>query len=196
MAMFGYSPGPCCGDWASIAMWFLGLIGQSQQQGQLAEQQAVESGHPLTLATVLVHRAFLGAMRGDVQAALTYSRRTIEVTKETGILIRQAEGELIEGWALARMGESERGIRQLETSLAIWNQVGANIGDPTWMGLLADAHRTAGQLEKAHAVLTRAIECVEKYGGALVGIRPVSFLGRVVDLRKQHRRGGGRALFP
>ncbi len=167
MAMFGYSPGPGCGDWASIAMWFLGFVGQSREQGRLAEQQAEESGHPLTLATVLAHRAFLEGMRGDVGAALAYSRRTIEVAKETGILIRQAEGELIEGWALARMGESERGIRQIETSLAIWNQIGANIGDPTWMGFLADAHRTAGQLDQAHEVLARAIECVEKYGERL-----------------------------
>jgi predicted ATPase len=166
-ATFGHSAGPAAADWASVALWFLGYPDKARERGELAVQLARELDHPLTLATVLVHRAFLEAMRGDAQETLKYAQQTVALARDTGILIRQVEGELLQGWAIARMGDADQGIRQLEASLAIWNQAGAYIADPTWLGLLADAHASVGRYEKAHEVLASALATVQKHGERL-----------------------------
>jgi class 3 adenylate cyclase/predicted ATPase len=166
-ATFGYSPGPGAADWGSVAWWFRGYPDKARQRGEWALQLAREADHPLTLATVLVHRAFLEAMRGDVRTARSFSEQTIQVAGDTGILIRQAEGQMIQGWAIARMGEPERGIRQLLASLDVWHQVGAYIGDPTWLGLLADAYAAAGRFEEAHEALSQAFDTIDKFGERL-----------------------------
>jgi tetratricopeptide (TPR) repeat protein len=166
-ATFGHSAGPAAADWASIALWFLGYPKKARDRGELAIQLARELDHPLTLATVLVHRAFLEAMRGDVQETCKYAHQTVALARDTGILIRQVEGELLEGWAMARMGAADEGIRQLEASLEIWNQAGAYIADPTWLGLLADAHASVGRYEKAQEVLATALAIVQKRGERL-----------------------------
>jgi predicted ATPase len=163
-AAFGFSPGPGAADWTSVGLWFMGYPDRGRMRGHLAIQLAEELNHPLTLATVLVHRAFLEAMRGNVQDTFEYSRKTIEIARSTGILIRQTEGELMEGWALARAGEADRGIRQIEASLALWHQMGAYIADPSWLAFLADACRSAGRIDEAHAAISAAVDAIEKHG--------------------------------
>jgi predicted ATPase len=62
------------------------------------------------------------------------------------------------------LGRQEEGIAQLRAGLAAKNATGARVLDSQWLGLIAEAHVQAGQLDDARDALDQAAETVAATG--------------------------------
>jgi predicted ATPase len=164
---YGFNPGPLCHDFAAWALLITGYPEQAIRRHKLAVDLATQLRHPLTVATVVVHASFVACLRGDIQAALAHARDAIAICKESGILIRQTEGEMLEGWALAELGDTEHGIPQLEAGIQVWHQLGAQIANPLWYSCLARAYIKAGRITDAREALKLALDATNKNGERL-----------------------------
>jgi predicted ATPase len=165
---YGFNPGPLCHDFAAWALLIMGYPEQAIRRHELAVDLATKLLHPLTVATVVVHASIVACLRDDIQAALSHARDAIAISKESGILIRQTEGEMLEGWALAELGDTEHGIPQLETGLQVWHQLGAQIANPLWYSCLARAYIKADRIADARETLKLALDATNKNGERLM----------------------------
>jgi predicted ATPase len=106
----------------------------------------------------------MACLRDDIQAALLHARDAIAISKESGILFRQIEGEMLEGWALAELGDTEHGIAQLEAGIQVWNQLGTQGANPLWYSRLARAYVKAGRIADAREALKLALDATNRNG--------------------------------
>ena len=65
-------------------------------------------------------------------------------------------GKVLSGWALAQLGEGDENLAQVESGLAMWRATGAGLVVPYFLGLLAETHRSLGQIEAAQASVAEA----------------------------------------
>jgi predicted ATPase len=71
---------------------------------------------------------------------------------------------ILRGWALAQQGQAREGIEQIEQGLGAFRATGAEINQPYYFALLAEAHGTMGQPESGLTALAEALTLVDKTG--------------------------------
>jgi predicted ATPase len=74
---------------------------------------------------------------------------------------------MLQGWADAEQGQTEKGIARIRRGVDGWRRIDAVIALPCWLALLAEAHRRNGQIEEAISVLDEAFETMETFGERL-----------------------------
>ncbi|GAB5439481.1 adenylate/guanylate cyclase domain-containing protein [Falsiruegeria mediterranea] len=164
VALYGQDTGLWCADFGSWAAWLLGYADVADRRYAKANQTAKELGHPLSLASGLVHASLLYSMAGDVKRTLDYADQTIEVCEEVGIPARLVEAYIMKGWALSEMGQIDEGIALTSQGMAGWRGAGAEIARPWWLALQAQQYRRKGDNNAAIASLDEGLETVKRTG--------------------------------
>jgi class 3 adenylate cyclase/predicted ATPase/adenylylsulfate kinase-like enzyme len=156
-------PAAICGTMDSWALWLLGYPDQAATRSREWLALTRDSEHPLTEATLLAHAAIFGWLRRDVEATRTHAEAAIELSERVGITVRYFEGLMLQGWADAEQGRTEKGITRIRQGVDGWRGTGAVIALPCWLALLAQAHRRNGQVEEAISILGEAFETMERF---------------------------------
>ena len=162
--VYGFDPGILCFEWGAWSLLAMGYLEQAERLYAIGIDYAHAHGHPLTVATTKVHMAIFDALREDPAAALEHAGAAVAFCKENSILLRQAEAQILEGWAVAESGEPARGVSEAEAALAIWRQLGAQIFDSVWYLLLAKAYVCAGRLLDAREAMNTAFRAANSNG--------------------------------
>jgi len=68
------------------------------------------------------------------------------------------------GWGLAAQGRDEEGIAAMRQGLGTRQATGSVSSRPTWLTLLAEAHRGSGQVEEGLHLLTEALALSKESG--------------------------------
>src|SRR5262245_7790380 len=157
-------PGVFCLAFEARVLWPLGYPEQALQKSQAALTLARELSYPPNLAAVLYGTAMLHQVRRERRLAQELAGAAIALGRELGILHWEAYGSIVHGWALAMQGQWEDGIARIQQGLVAQQMVGAQIGRPTFLGLLTEAHTVAGQAEAGLEVLTEALALVDHTG--------------------------------
>ena len=159
---YGHHPAPLCMDMAAWGHWLAGFPDTYLRKDEEALALARDLDHPLTSAGVIVHAALWDSVRDDVPRALKHAEETIALCKEAGIPLRQIEGEIIEGWAIAEQGETQRGIAEVEKAIDDWRAISCEIGRPWWLALLAKARIKSDEPDAALAAFHEALNIIEE----------------------------------
>src|SRR5262249_50838810 len=126
----------------------------------LAEQLA----HPYSRALALAYAAMLYQFRGEPHMVRESAETALTLCDEQGFAYYLAWGTMMRGWALADQGQDAEGIAQMRRGLAAIQATGAALRQPYYLGLLAEASETAGELEDGLAMLTEALAVVARTG--------------------------------
>ena len=164
VALFGQDIGLWCADFGSWAVWLDGRADEADRRYGEANRLAEELGHPLSLASGLVHASLLYSMAGDVERTLEYADKTIVVCEEVGIPARLVEALIMKGWALSENGQIEEGIALTNHGMEGWRGAGAEIARPWWLALKSQQHRKKGEHSVALAALDEALAIIEESG--------------------------------
>ena len=66
---------------------------------------------------------------------------------------------IVRGWAIALLGDPEKGIPLIEEGLSGWEKIGSIIVRPLFLGLLGEAQALRGDLKGAIARVDGAAYC-------------------------------------
>ena len=164
-------PGVACLTNEASALWLLGYPDQALKRSRKALTLAQELAHPFSLAWTLSFAAELHQCRGEGPAVQGRAEAAIALSTEQGFAYWLAYGTILLGWALAeqaylsgRQGQGEEGIAQVRQGLAAYRATGANLGQPYFLALLAEAYEEVGQTEEGLIVLAEALAVVHKTG--------------------------------
>ena len=95
-------------------------------------------------------------------AVVEWAEATIAAAHALGYVYREAMGRVLRGWALAVLGDPEQGIREIVAGLAASRGTGARMDDPHYLGLLAEAHLTAGDVDAGCSAEAEALELASR----------------------------------
>jgi predicted ATPase len=167
VAHYGGDLGVTCTIYAALALWCLGYPGQARQRMQDALTLAQEHAHPHTLAFALSYASWLQLWRREPQQTQSWATQTLPVATEQGFPQWAALATGSRGWALMMQGQAVAGLAQLQQGLDAWPAIGAEISQPVWLGLLAEAYRHAGQPAAGLPRLAEALTLVDATGECL-----------------------------
>jgi predicted ATPase len=159
--LYGDDPGVGCLSYAALALWFLGYADQALERIHAALTLAQKLSHPFSLAYVLGAAAWLHQYRREPQATYTYGEAKIALSQARGFPMRQAQGTILRGWALAAQGQREEGIAQIHQGLAAFRTTGGELNRTYYLALLAEVYGQGGQVDEGLRALTEALAGVQ-----------------------------------
>ncbi len=158
-AVLGEDPGIDCHTWAALSLWFLGYPDRALAEGRRAIALAQDPSRLYSLANAQTQLAILHQLRQEEDATIEWTNQAITLANQQGYPYRCAVGKVLRGWALARMGECDEGMRVLQEGMNGCAAVGAELDRPYYLALLAEAHLIAGRPAEAAATLDHALAC-------------------------------------
>jgi predicted ATPase len=155
-AALGGNPGVSCNNWSALTLWFLGYPDQALARAHAALALAEDAVHSFSLAYAEQQVACLHQYRGEAERARERATRAIALAEQQGFLYHAAAATVLEGWALAELGQPEVGVERIHRGLAACRSTGAVIDDPYFLALLAEACRRAGRFAEGLEALEEA----------------------------------------
>jgi predicted ATPase len=146
-------------------LWLLGYVEQASSVADEAVRHAEALGHPHTLAYTICHaRGMMDVFRRSSEDTRSYAGRVTATCRELGFPFWGAGGRILEGWALTRGGEVERGLELLRDGLADWRKTGGRTWLPMFLALEAEGLAKAGMMESALAAIDGALAMSDDTG--------------------------------
>jgi predicted ATPase len=162
--LYGEDAGVVCHHFAASALWLLGYPAQGRAQMDEAVTLAQQVAHPFSLSFALSNAAMVHQFRREGRATQACAEAAISLTTEQGFPYWRAFSSILRGWALAQQGQAQEGIEQIHQGLTIYPATGAELLQPYFLALLAEAHGTIGEPETGLTVLTEALTLTDKIG--------------------------------
>ena len=156
-ATFGDNATVACHDWAALSLWFLGHAAEALQRAHRAVELTDQPARAYSLATARAQMATLHACRGEPAETLRWAQATVDAARDRGFAYRLAMGRVLRGWAQAAGGAAE-GVQEIVCGLRASRATGAQLEDPLYLGLLADAHLRTGAAAAGLEAVDEALE--------------------------------------
>ena len=162
--LYGQDPGVTARSWSAAALWLQGHPDQAVERSQEAVALAQRLDHPFSQGYALYCASWVHQMLRDAEASRARAEASIAISGQHGFPFWVAYSTIQHGWALAALGQVEDGIAELDQALAAGQAMGAGIGRPYFVAMLAEARGMAGQVEGALTLIAEAIEVLEESG--------------------------------
>jgi class 3 adenylate cyclase/predicted ATPase len=157
-------PGVLCRGFAAYSLWSLGYPDQALPRVHEAFALAQELSHPFSFAYALYFVFTLHQARKEDQLAQERLAELLAFSSEHGFPYFVEIGTFRQGAILAARGQVKEGLTQMRQSIDTRFAGGAEFGRPAFLGGLASAHGTVGQIDEGLALLTEALALVDKTG--------------------------------
>jgi predicted ATPase len=158
-------PRVVCLRYASFTLWHLGYPDQGLQRSQEAVALARGLSNPFRLASTLAHAAWFHLLRREGPFAQELAEEVITLSTDQGFPFWAAFGTRLRGSALAKQGQTEEGIAQMQQGLADIQAMGTEAGRAVYLADLATAYAKVGRVEEGLTLLAEALAHTHKTGG-------------------------------
>ena len=141
----------------------LGRIGEATHVAEDWLRHARESGHLFSLAVALTNAAGLRHNLRQPEAALSHAHEAMVLSEENGFAQWRAIAQFFHGAALTELGQLDRGVAELEESIAAIQARGG----PFRRGRLtplARCYSMMGRTDEAMRMLDEALAHIERSG--------------------------------
>jgi adenylate cyclase len=123
---------------------------------------AQELSYPLSIAQASVAALKLHQHSREGQIVLEQSGALVTFSTEHGLGYWIPWGTFMEGWAIAKLGQEEKGITQMREGLLALQTMGAESNQPYFLACLAETYEQMGQTEEGLRVLAEAVARVDR----------------------------------
>ena len=157
-------PGVVSGSLLAQTLWLLGYPDQALAQGENTLGLARPLAHPFSLAYAL---QVLGNVRwvcGQHQDASALGEELSQLAHEHDFALYLAWVSISQGRCLVEQGQYADGIEQILQGLSMSSDLGAVLGRPYTLLLLAQAYEGLGQTGKGTETISEALRAVRHTG--------------------------------
>lgn len=148
----------------SVVLWLLGFPDQAIERSHQAVAQARAKQDLYGLSIALFNAAKVHHLRREAEATAEYAQALLSLAEEQAFPVWFAAGTILAGWAEARLGEWDTGAARIRQGIAAYLTNGAAMMHPHFLGLLAEALETGGQIDEGLDALNRARSIVDETG--------------------------------
>ncbi len=156
--LYGQNPGVTCLIYLALNLWVLGYPDQARAKCAQAISLSEEISHPYSQSFAHSLAALFHALRKDTDAALQHSEQTIKLSKQAGFPFLLAFGLIIRGWARSFSGKTGMAIKLMRNGIEAMQAIGAELGRPFFLSLLAEGYGNAGQSDEGLKIISTALQ--------------------------------------
>ena len=160
----GHDPKVCGVGARAFALWLLGFPDQALAAGREAMTWARHLVHAGSLVHALDMSLLLHRYRRDAKTVQSRAAELMLLSDTQGFSAHKAKGTMFMGWALAELGEIDRGIADMRQGLDELKAVVTGEDFPIFKEMLATACVKAGQSGLALDLLGEALAETERSG--------------------------------
>lgn len=160
----GHDPGACARTHGGLAHWFLGYPDQALNLAEDSVHLSETLAQPFSIAVSRSWKALVHEYRNEPELVRDETATVIALSQEQGFAQMLARGEMLQGWALAAMGQLEEGQQAMERGVSAYRVMRAGAHLPHLLSLLAEVYARSNQLDRAFATLTDVMTLIEKSG--------------------------------
>lgn len=166
---------------ASYAAWVSGIQGHVNDM-QMYQTQARElttvfdNRFAEAIQLALCSEAFMFV--GDVNSCRDLADKAVALSREHDFPFWLGTGLVMQGWALAKDGQTVLGLTRLEEGISVFERTGGRIQIPNWYGLKAETLLQADRLDDARTSAVYALSWAKKTGD-------IWFIPRILAVQTQ-----------
>jgi class 3 adenylate cyclase/tetratricopeptide (TPR) repeat protein len=165
LSLVGFPYSSTIGSTHALALQLLGYIGEAAKIAEAAVRSARDSRHLFGLGLMLSWSlGTLRAYRREPERALLEAEETIALSEENGFKDWLDLGRFNHGWALAELGQPERGAAEMELGLAGFRRARISLGRRFALALLAQNYARMRRSEEALQMLNDALAHAKRAG--------------------------------
>ena len=143
-------------------LWLRGYPDQAMNQDRETRALAEDVAHPLSMAHALNFSAVHHSFRGEALATKEITEAEIDLSNTHQFPHYLAYATILQGWAIADMGQIKEGIDCIHEGLGARRATGAELARPFFLTLLAEAYGKDGQPEEGLKALEQGLALVVK----------------------------------
>jgi DNA-binding SARP family transcriptional activator/predicted ATPase len=162
--IYGYDPALFCLCYSAGIHILCGRATMGLSRIDNALSLAEKIGQPYLKNSVHYYQAICYHHLRHTQLARQQAELVLAKAQEEAYPAQMVLASLIRGWARALQGEASLGLDDLSYALATLEKVGAAIGRPLYLSMLAEAYAGTGQYEEARRALAEALTLVQERG--------------------------------
>ncbi len=151
----------CCSAWV---LWLQGHADRALARSQQAIALARELSHLPSLTHALYYTAMLHQYRREPDAAQEHLRSLMACSTERGFAYWEARGTVLQGWIHCQQGQYAKGIAMLLQGIETTQAIGAELAQPNYLAMLAEAYLHSGDVAAGTRLVTQALERVQHTG--------------------------------
>jgi predicted ATPase len=159
--LYGDDAGVGCLTYVALTLWLLGYAEQALEKIQTALALARALAHPFSLAYVLIATGWFYHWHREAQTLRACAEEAIALSRQQGFPLREAQGIILRGWALAVQARQEEGIAQMHQGLAALRATGTEVNRTYYLSLLAEMYGQRGQTDEGLCIVTEALAGVQ-----------------------------------
>ncbi|QPB23964.1 hypothetical protein [Rhizobium sp. 007] len=135
--VYAFDPRVVCLDYLARTLLPLGLPDQAIAANDEAVREARSLGHRNSLALPLFFGGVVHQILGNREAVKSRACELLEISEEAGFRFWQAGAMILQAWAIAEEGETDRGRSDLLRGIEEWRRTGAKYMSPYFSAVQA-----------------------------------------------------------
>ncbi len=159
----GHDPGVCARIIGALTLCLLGHLDRARDLAAEGVALANKLGHPFTLALALSFSTSVFLFRREPRLVAAQAETLSALCAKEGFPHFSAMADMLQGWALAKQGQTNEGISRMQVGLDAVRQAGVQRLS-FQLVILADAYCFVDQIEKGLDVVNEALDVVERTG--------------------------------
>ncbi|MBI3756842.1 MAG: adenylate cyclase, partial [Deltaproteobacteria bacterium] len=159
---YGHDPAMSALIYEAWALWLLGYPEHALRQSQASVTLARGLTHSFSLSYALNMAAAVHHYRREWDQSLEQTEAAIALATEHGFPHWTAQSTIYRGRAVAEHGHVAEGIVQIRWGIAAMRDIGSEVFQSYFLGLLAEVYLHDGQVEEGLATVAEALAFVER----------------------------------
>ena len=148
----------------ACALQLLGRGGESVPLLQEGLRHAREAQDPFNLGLAFAVLGWFHQYRREPAMVRTHAEEAVALADERGFPEWMAWGKFHRGWAIAELGEVDKGVAEMEEGIAGFDRLGGVPRKQFTVAMLAQGYQRLGRLDEALAIFDQALVHVEHSG--------------------------------
>ncbi len=160
--LYGQDPAVVGMAYLAWTLWCLGYPEQALTQMQAALTLAHEIAHPYSLVIATTYASVQYQFLGDVERCRAHAENAIALATQHGFTLWLSMATFLKGWALTRQDDFENGFAEMQQSIELFRNTGAELGAAYFAGLLAETLGRTGQPDSGLIAMNAAFDLIER----------------------------------
>jgi len=160
----GHDPRVCALGETAQSLWLTGYPDQANAHMRRARLWAEELKQSGSLVHVMDMNLLLLRYRCEPAFAAKQAEELIAFAEEHQFPEYIAKAEAFKGWALAKSGNADEGIKSLRDCIALYDTIGTDEDPPVWLEMLADSYVDTGEYQAGLEAIDHAFRHTEQSG--------------------------------
>jgi class 3 adenylate cyclase/predicted ATPase len=160
--IYGHDLGVAALSFLALNHWVSGRPARSLEATERALALARRINQPASLCFAMVLNQSCLTLANDAQTILRRADECIALSSENGFSYWLSAARIYRGWALARLGQPETGIADLEQGTRGWQATGADPSMTWYLAILSDAYLAGDRVEDALDAARQAARMIQQ----------------------------------